>query len=157
MGVKNKNTPTSKRRCRPLRVEDDDTLWFITSRTIEERFWLHPLLTSAFKPANRQARRLCENLERGIDKRLIKLVNRANSLRGPLQPKLTLKDAKRIVRGTVGSAVARAQEKYGTKIIALIAMSNHLITTGTVLQNCIDRCAPSGERRGRSCKMMLEN
>ena len=124
--MKTTNIPTDKRRCRPLRVENDNTLWFITSRTIEERFWLHPLLTSAFKPANRQARRLCERLEAGIDRRLIKVVSRANSMRGPLQPKLTLEDAKRIARGTIGSAVARAQEKYDTQIIALIGMSNHL-------------------------------
>jgi REP element-mobilizing transposase RayT len=108
------------------RIEDDNALWFITSRTIEERFWLHPLLTSAFKPANRQARRLCERLERQTNKRLAKVVQRANSMRGPMQPKLTVNDAKRIVRGTVGSALARAQEKYGTTVFALVVVSNHI-------------------------------
>ena len=125
--MKTQNKPTNQpRRCRPLRVENDDTLWFITSRTIEERFWLHPLLTSAFKPANRKARRLCERLERRVDKRLEKLVNRANSMRGPMQPILTFRDAKRIIRGTVGSAIARAQQKYGTRLFCLVTMSNHI-------------------------------
>lgn len=121
-----KKSSIARRRCRPLRVENDHTLWFITSRTIEERFWLHPLLTSCFKPASRQARRLCERLQRQADKRLVNMVNRANSMRGPLQPKLTLGDAKRIVGGTVASAVARAQQKYGTKVFALVVMSNHI-------------------------------
>jgi REP element-mobilizing transposase RayT len=121
-----KKSTNQPRRCRPLRVENDQTLWFITSRTIEERFWLHPLLTSAFEPANRKARRLRERLDQRVDKRLEKLVNRANSMRGPMQPKLTLKDAKRIVRGTVGSAIARAQQKYSTTLFCLVTMSNHV-------------------------------
>jgi hypothetical protein len=44
-------------------------------------------------------------MEKRIDKSLLKMIERANSTRGPLQPKLTLQDAKRIVRGTVGSAL----------------------------------------------------
>jgi hypothetical protein len=84
------------------------------------------LITSAFKPANRQARRLCEQMERRIDKRLLKMIERANSMRGPLQPKLTLQDAKRIVRGTVGSALARAQQIYGTRLFTVVTMSNHM-------------------------------
>jgi hypothetical protein len=125
--MKTLNKPTNqRRRSRPLRIENDQTLWFIRSRTIEERFWLHPLLTSAFKPANRKARRLCERLERRIDRRLEKLIARANSMRGPMQPKLTLHDAKRIIRGAVGSAIARAQEKYGTTLFCVITMMDHL-------------------------------
>jgi REP element-mobilizing transposase RayT len=54
------------------------------------------------------------------------MINRANSMHGPLQPKLTLKDAKRIARGTVGSAVARAQKIYNTRVFALVTMSNHV-------------------------------
>jgi REP element-mobilizing transposase RayT len=125
--VKDKTKPLgSRRRCRPLRVENDQTLWFISSRTIEERFWLHPILTSDFKPANRQVRRLCQKLERRLDKHLIRIINRANSMRGPMQPKLTLPDAKRIIRGAIGSAFARAQQRYHTKIFALVGMSNHV-------------------------------
>jgi hypothetical protein len=125
--VTDKTKPTNRRRpSRPLRIENDRYLWFVTSRTIEERFWLHPLLTSAFKPGNRQARRLCEQMERRIDKRLLKTITRANSMRGPLQPELTLSDAKRIVRGTVGSALARAQQICKTKVMAVVTVSNHL-------------------------------
>jgi REP element-mobilizing transposase RayT len=121
-----KNTPiSSRRRCRPLRVENDEFLWFVSSRTIEERFWLHPLLTCAFKPTNRKTRRLCEKLNKRADKRLAKVVQRANARRGPLQPELTLEHAKRIAQGLVGSAIARAQQKYKTKLFALVVLSNH--------------------------------
>ena len=47
-------------------------------------------------------------------------------MRGPMQPKLTLNDAKRIACGTVGSAVARAQQRYHTRVFALVGMSNHM-------------------------------
>jgi REP element-mobilizing transposase RayT len=125
--VKDENKSLNWRRpSRPLRIENDSYLWFVTSRTIEERFWLHPLLTSAFKPANRQVRRLCERLEERLDRRLSKTVARANAMRGPLQPTLSLQDAKRIVRGTVGSALARAQQIYHTKIMAVVTVSNHI-------------------------------
>lgn len=50
------------------------------------------------------------------------MIERANSMRGPLQPKLTLQDAKRIVRGTVGSALARAQQIYGTRLFTAVTM-----------------------------------
>jgi len=124
--MKQKNALISIRhRCRPLRVENDRFLWFVSSRTIEERFWLHPLLTCAFEPSNHRVRRLCKKLERRADKRLAKIVQRANALRGPLQPELTVEDAKRIARGLVGSAIARAQQKYQTKLFALIVMGNH--------------------------------
>lgn len=123
----NRETPSSfVRRSRPLRIENDQYLWFVSSRTIEERFWLHPLLTSAFTPTNRHARRLCEKLQARVDKKLSKIVSRANALRGPLQPILTLSDAKRIAKGLIGSAIARAQQKYKTKLFALVVMSNHI-------------------------------
>jgi REP element-mobilizing transposase RayT len=43
-----------------------------------------------------------------------------------MQPKLTLPDARRIIRGAIGSAFARAQQRYHTKIFALVGMSNHV-------------------------------
>ena len=77
-------------------------------------------------PTNRHARRLCIALERQADKRLAKIVQRANAMRGPLQPELSLGDAKRIAKGLIGSAIARAQQKYKTKLFALVVMSNHI-------------------------------
>jgi len=124
--VSSSHSSTQRRRCRPLRVENDDTLWFVSSRTIEERFWLHPLLTCGFKPPNRRARRACDKLSQRADKRLAKTVRRANATRGPLQPELSLEAAKRIARGLVGSAVARAQQRYKTKIYSLVVMENHI-------------------------------
>ena len=123
--IKKNASSTCRRRCRPLRVENDQLLWFVSSRTVEERFWLHPLLTCAFKPNNRKARRLCERLNKRVDNRLAKIVRRANAMRGPLQPELTLEDAKRVAQGLVGSAIARAQQKYKTKLFALVVMDNH--------------------------------
>jgi len=122
----NKALVTHRRRCRPLRVENDQHLWFVSSRTIEERFWLHPLLTSAFQPPNRKARQQCEKLTQRVDRRLAKIVQSANSMRSELQPELTLEDAKRIARGLVGSAIARAQQRYKTKVFALVVMGNHV-------------------------------
>ena len=52
-----------KKRCRPLRRESDDRPWFVTTRVIEERFWLHPILSCGAKPLNREARRSCAHLE----------------------------------------------------------------------------------------------
>jgi len=65
-------------------------------------------------------------MARRLDKRLAKLVNRANARSGPLQPKLTLEDARRMARGLVGSTLARAQKHCDVKVYALVVMSNHL-------------------------------
>ena len=115
-----------RRRSRSLRVESNDVVWFVTTRVIEERFWLHPLLANGAHPRNRSARRLCAHLERRLDKRLLRWVARANERRGPHQPELTLPDAKRIAKGLIGSAFARAQKHHGVQVFALCAMSNHL-------------------------------
>jgi REP element-mobilizing transposase RayT len=101
-------------------------MWFVTSRVAEARYWLHPILTSGLKPPNRAARRLCSHNERRLDKRLSRCIKQANARRGPYQPELSLGDAKRIARGSIGSAFARAQKRYGTEIYGLVVMSNHL-------------------------------
>jgi hypothetical protein len=93
---------------------------------IEERFWLHPILSSGLHPRNRAARRHCARLQRHFDQRLKRLVERANSHRSDNQPTLTFADAKRIATGAVGSAFARAQQVHKVKIFGLVAMSNHL-------------------------------
>jgi hypothetical protein len=117
------------RRSRPLRVESNDVVWFVSTRVIEERFWLHPILASGLQPRNRSARRLCERLERHFDKRIARWVARANERRGPYQPVLTMQDGKRLACGLVGSAFARAQEVHKVQIFGLVAMSNHLHAT----------------------------
>jgi REP-associated tyrosine transposase len=114
------------RRSRPLRVESNDVVWFVTTRTIEERYWLHPLLANGAQPRNRAARRMCAHLERRLDKRLQRWVTRANERRRPHQPVLTLQDAKRIAKGLIGSAFARAQRLHKVEVFGLVAMSNHL-------------------------------
>jgi REP element-mobilizing transposase RayT len=124
--VASPTTPTPRRRCRPLRVERDDTLWFVTCRTIEERFWLHPLLTCGLEPPNRKARRALKHLEQHADKRFGNLAKRSNDHKRPFAPKLHLHSIKRIARGLVGSALARAQERYGVEIFAVVVMSNHV-------------------------------
>jgi hypothetical protein len=48
------------RRSRPLRCEDPEQLFFVTTRTLEEVFWLHPLLCSRLAPVNREARRVVD-------------------------------------------------------------------------------------------------
>lgn len=120
---------TPKRRCRPLRVERDDVLWFISNRTVEARFFLHPLLCSAGLPLCRKARRLAKSLERHTDSKLDKLITKANKTRGPFQPKLRLDEAKRLCKGLMGSILARAQIRYGVRIYGVTIMSNHLHLT----------------------------
>jgi len=115
-----------KRRSRPLRLESDQHLWFVTSRVVEARYWLHPILSCGLKPPNRAARRISRRHERLLDERLLRCISEANARRGPNQPELTLPIARRIAQGAVGSAFARAQRRYGTKIFGLVVMSNHL-------------------------------
>ncbi|MDH5674515.1 MAG: transposase, partial [Myxococcales bacterium] len=114
------------KRARPLRRESNAHLWFVTCRIIEGRFWLHPILTSAIEPPNHKARRAAKAMMRHLDKRLGKRVERANAQSGPNQPKLTLEDARRMARGLIGSALARAQKHCEVKVYALVVMSNHL-------------------------------
>jgi hypothetical protein len=65
-----------------LRVECSDRLIFMTCRTIEERFWLHPLLTCAASPPNRKAKRAMKALDGRFDKRYERLAKKANERRG---------------------------------------------------------------------------
>ena len=123
----NASKPRTQRKspCRPLRVERDDVLLFITNRTIEERFWFHPLLTCGLEPPNRRARRALRGLERHAKKRYARLAILANARKKPYAPELTGDDIERMARGLVGSALARAQALTGVEIFAFTAMSNH--------------------------------
>ncbi|MDH5671818.1 MAG: transposase [Myxococcales bacterium] len=114
------------KRSRPLRVESDSHLWFVSCRVIEGRFFLHPVISCGLQPPNHKARRAIKALERHCDKRLAKLVERSNANRGPFQPKLTFEDAKRMARGLIGSALGRAQQHCKVKVFALVVMSNHI-------------------------------
>ena len=114
------------RRPRPLRMEDDTKLWFVTSRVVEERFFTHPILTCGLQPASRKARGRVKAFRKYADDRLLECVEEANSRRGERQPELTLPDARKISRGLVGSAIARAQELYDARVFAVVVMSNHI-------------------------------
>lgn len=114
------------RRCRPLRVERDDTLWFVTCRTIEERFWLHPLISSGLEPPNRRTRRAVAGFAAKADRRFARMAARANARRGPLQPPMDPATVKRIARGLVGSALARAQRHCHVQLFAVVVMGNHV-------------------------------
>ena len=109
-----------------MRVERDDVLLFVTNRTVEERFWLHPLLTCGLKPPNRRGRRAVQGLERHATKRYARLAVLANARRRRYAPKLTARDIERIAEGLVGSALARAQTNTEAEVFAFTAMSNHV-------------------------------
>lgn len=118
-------------RCRPLRIEQPAALWFVTTRTIEERFWLHPILSCGLDSGNRAVRQTSKRLERLYHRRVVALVQSANARMGPHQPRLTIELAKRLLKGAVGSALARAQahcRDHGldVDIFAFVAMSNHV-------------------------------
>ena len=46
------------RRSRPSGVKNHEQVFFVTTRTLEEVFWFHPLLCSRLTPVNREARRV---------------------------------------------------------------------------------------------------
>ena len=116
---------TEPHRGRPLRVERPGTLFFVTSRTLGERLLLHPLVEASGLPKNRALRLKLEAYERANDRWLRKMLSQSHKQRGPFQPKLTLETAKRLLRGLIGAALARAQDKYGIEVFAAVAMSNH--------------------------------
>ena len=120
-----KAASSKRRRGRPLRQERPDTLFFITSRTLNATLWLHPMVASGKEHANHQQRRVFQHYERRAERHLQRLVKRANETRGPYQPKLTLETAKRLLTGLVGSALARAQAYYNLEVFALVVMGNH--------------------------------
>lgn len=113
-------------RGRPLRREDNTHMWFVTCRVSDERFMLHPIVSSGLCPPNRHARRACAHLSQHADKRLEKLIGHANRRKGRYQCPLTLDNAKRIARGLVGSALGRAMDKYKVRVFAVTVMSNHI-------------------------------
>lgn len=115
-----------RRRCRPLRVERDDVLLFFTSRTVEERFWLHPLVSCAMQPRNRRARRKCAHLDKRALRRFNRLADQANARSGPYARKFTGAELQRMAKGLMGSALAKAQQQAGVEIYAFVVMSNHV-------------------------------
>jgi REP element-mobilizing transposase RayT len=126
-----KPVPEERRPSRPLRIEEVGGFWFITTRTIEERFWLHPILSSGLTRLNRKGRTFAKSLERLYHRRVVKMVQAANRRMGPHQPRLTVEVAKRMLKDLVGSALARAQEhsrEQGAEVqvFAFVAMSNHV-------------------------------
>jgi len=54
------------------------------------------------------------------------MVREANARKSPLAPMLDAANLKRIARGVVGSALARAQRLYDVEVFALVVMSNHV-------------------------------
>lgn len=118
-------TPTPNRRSRPLRVERSDVLLFVTSRTVEERFWLHPLLSCAATPRNRRARRAISHLDRRALSRYKRLAREANRRSGPYAPRLSAADVQRIAKGLAGAALARVQQECGFELFGFVVMSNH--------------------------------
>ena len=84
--------PTAKptRRSRPLRCEHREQLFFVTTRTLEQVFWLHPLLCSRLTPVNREARRVVDAKRSRLRAKLERLVASANRRRPENQRKLTV-------------------------------------------------------------------
>lgn len=112
-------------------MEEPGALWMISTRTIEERFWLHPFLTCGSARLNREASRAAKRHERLYHQRVVAMVASANRRMGPHQPKLTVDVAKRALKGLVGSALARAQQRCREQgaevhVYAFVAMSNHV-------------------------------
>ena len=120
------DTSEAKHRSRPLRHERSDVLHFVTSRTIEERFWLHPLLTAGAEPPNRKAKRVLKSIERLCDRRYARLAKQMNARAGKYSPRWTAEQVRRQCRSLVGDALRRAQENNEVEVYAVIVMSNHI-------------------------------
>ncbi|MDH5491321.1 MAG: hypothetical protein OEY14_05155 [Myxococcales bacterium] len=121
-----------RRRSRPLRREDAESLWFVTTRIEDEVFWLHPLLSSRLRPANRRACRAIARKRKGLDGQLARLVRRRNQRCAGLMPPITIAQAKVRAENLVVGALARAQAFCArdgappVQIFAVVVMSNHL-------------------------------
>ncbi|MCB9630755.1 MAG: hypothetical protein H6721_01175 [Sandaracinus sp.] len=104
----------------------------MTTRTLEEVFWLHPLLSSKLKPENRAARRMVDAKRSRLRRKLERLVTSANRRRPENQPKLTVEEAEKLAEDCVSSALARALAFFAEKglppveVFAVVVMSNHL-------------------------------
>jgi REP element-mobilizing transposase RayT len=125
------STENHPHRCRPLRIEQAGALWFVTTRTIEERFWLHPILSCGLSGLNRRGQRLTKTLERLYHQRITNMVRAANRRMAPHQPTLTVPIAKRMLKDLVTASLARAQahcrqHDAEVDIFAFVAMSNHV-------------------------------
>ena len=130
-------TLPQRRRCRPLRHERDDVALFVTNRTIEERFWLHPLVANGATPCNRQGRRAMKAMDRLCDRWYEGKARQANAAGGKYAPKWTGQHLRRLATGLVGATIARAQKKCGVEIIAVVVMSNHIhLVIRTPRKNC---------------------
>ena len=88
--------------------------------------WLHPLLACGMEPPTRIGRRQARAFRRRANRRIKRLVARRNRHRGPGQPKFDVPTVKRMLRGVIGAAIARAQELTGVEVYAFVIMSNHL-------------------------------
>jgi REP element-mobilizing transposase RayT len=116
-----------RRRTRPLRVERDDCLRFVTTRCLDEAFLLQPaLLASICTHANATASGEARALRRAHRAALGDLLRRADGRTGLAQTRLDVDTAERFLGGVVGAAVARAQGRHGVQVMALVVMSNHL-------------------------------
>jgi len=119
------------RRSRPLRIESK-VLAFVTSRTQNSVFFLHPLMCSRLVPANRQAARVIAAKRARLDARFARLIKRANLRRPDSQPPLTLEQAKLIAENLISSALARAQQRCREdgseppEIYTVVVLSNHI-------------------------------
>ncbi len=122
----------TRRRCRPLRGEKQGQLYFVTGRVVENRFWLHPILSCCLQPLNHRARRICQVFERKAEREVRKLVDEANKRMGPCQAPLTVPIAKLLLKDMVGACLARAQQhcrENGSgeiELFGFVAMSNHV-------------------------------
>ena len=77
-------------------------------------------------PPSRRAKRAVRALKKRANRRIEQTVNERNGRKLPHQLKISVEDAKRMLRGVVGSAIARAQELTGVEVYAFVVMSNHL-------------------------------
>ena len=105
--------PTAKpaRRSRPLRCGHPEQLFFVKTRTLEEVFWLHPLLCSRLAPVNREARRVVEAKRSRLRAKLARLVASANRRRPENQ--LLLLGNVPPVRGERATVLAQTLESAG--------------------------------------------
>jgi hypothetical protein len=138
------------RRSRPLRREDPEHLFFVTTRTLEEVFWLHPLLCSKLEPVNREARRVVAAKRARLRARLERLVVSANRRRPENQPRQTVEEAEKLAEDFVSSARAQAPVRD-----VLVSSAPRRRPTTALVQRCValadaGRRGPQPPRASRS-------
>lgn len=109
----------------PLRVEDDTHPWLVTNHVAWGRTLPCTLVVPELDYPAPSVRQAMIDQAKASFLHFAHRVTEANHRRGPCQCILAPDHAVRMMHGTIGSAVARAQERFDVRIFALSVAPTH--------------------------------